>query len=183
MKQNKLKMNRINQIRYSNIFGWCRSFCCLDEVGVAHHWQFCCTTRTLIQHQQMDILQRRLPTLLSQMSKRRISSNIHLPWWPEKEWDVERNEQKEMQNTSGAMNAGVPICFVFLTVLAMFFDVPKSESFALTSSLSVEKDTRSKLSGFKSRWMMSFEWRNCVNDYCFSLKVEKRHTCIPLAQS
>ena len=55
------------------------------------------------------------------------------------------------------MNAGVPTCFVAVFVLIVFLDVPKSDSFALTSSLSVEKDTRSKLSGFKSRWMMGFE--------------------------
>ena len=73
------------------------------------------------------------------------------------EREVEKNEQEEMKNTSGAMNPGVPTCFVAVFVLTVFLDVPKSDSFTLTISFSVENKTRSKLSGFKSRWMMLFE--------------------------
>ena len=80
MKQNKEKWNKINQIRYPNIFEWCRSFCSLNEVVVARHWQFWCTTRTPTQRQWRGIPRRRLPTPSFQTSKHRISSHISCRW-------------------------------------------------------------------------------------------------------
>ena len=65
------------------------------------------------------------------------------------------------ENTSGAVNSDIPSCSVLLLVISESFVVPKPESFARTTSGSVESETRSRLSGFKSRWKNSLAWRYC----------------------
>ena len=67
-----------------------------------------------------------------------------------------------LNHTSGAMNTGVPT-WLDMRVFSEFLDSTKSDSFALTSSLFVENEARSRLSGFKSRWVNLFEWRNWTN--------------------
>ena len=59
-------------------------------------------------------------------------------------------------NTSGAIKTGVPIASVIFIVFVDKRLVPKSDNFTLTVFLSLENETTKRLSGFKSRWMMSF---------------------------
>ena len=60
------------------------------------------------------------------------------------------------EHTSGAANNGVPKQLM-LAVLTETLVNPKSEIFALISCNSVLNDTTSKLSGFRSRWMILLE--------------------------
>ena len=59
-------------------------------------------------------------------------------------------------DTSGAANNGVPKRLI-LVVLTETLVNPKSEIFALISCNSVLNDITSKLSGFRSRWMILLE--------------------------
>ena len=167
----------------STLFECCRSFCSLDEVVVARRWQFCCTTRTLIRHQRRGILQRRLPTPSSQTSKHHISSHIHLRWWPEKEREVEKNGQEEMQ----------------------ILRVQWTQEFQLASfqSLSEQKSLMFR-NQIVSPSHYPFQWKTRRGASCLASnhggwyrlnegtvwtriiilsRSGKRHTCIPLAQS